>query len=966
MKKRYLVSLLALLLCACMMVPVLAVDGEYPDESYPEDDVYGGEYTDDAAEDAPAESADLHHGGVLTAAEMEALFQKGAKSVQVGDYLLQADEYTGNVRLTNMRTGDVVNSIPAMFIEGTENLNSGMRGEFYSDIVIEVAFDASRTNEEFSAGSSTGGHASDHDIDEANASVHAVNSFDACVARDQLHIETLDNGFLMTYDIGQVVKPLHPFVMTEEDWNIWIEKVEDPDRRAQLEDYYTRIDFDEVRAQIKKYQKLVKQHRGNEEYEGQLLAWSYTAGEGARIYRASRQLYDRGAHGVYYTWYEEKSDRFTNITRAAVAEWWAEAGMTVEDYEEICQHANGFSDPFFEGGITLPVTITVSKDGVLTYKAETKDIKTYPMYYLTTLSCGRFLVSSTSTDEGYLVVPSGSGAIISNASENAMNAKAEYPLMGMDNATSQSAGIPYRAQSVLPVFGVVRNDMAMTGIVHSMESMATAVVELNARVGDTRLNWVNTRFDMSQMDSIKINGRAQDTDEAYQIFPRVIVDKKAYTCIPNEDILLTYTMTTGDKANYSAMAEVYRETLLEKGMTERLQAEDNIPLMADVYGCVDRSQLILGVPFNTKYALTKFAQAREIMEYLETEAGVKDFAVRYLGWFNGGVFNTAPMKVKVQRQLGGTSALEELNTYMTEKGYDLYPDVNLVTVPRDEMFDGFNPNRMTAKRIDFVYAIICTPDLVTGETLQWQSRYAISPHVYDKLFNKFRAAADAKVSFLKKYAFSESGNSLTGDYTLNEYTYTNEAQQKVTAFMDGMKKDGYDIATETGNAYMFPYASTIFRAPMTSSKLLIETEQIPLLQMVLHGSIRYCGESINEHQDTNKYILECLEYGSLPYVRTMYAADETLKDTELLDYFSMNYKDWTEEITTIYGKVNAVMKDLQDQRIVDHEILSSKARKTTYEDGTQIIVNYDEVPFVYEGKTVAGEGYLVLGGTANS
>jgi uncharacterized FlaG/YvyC family protein len=86
-----------------------------------------------------------------------------------------------------------------------------------------------------------------------------------------------------------------------------------------------------------------------------------------------------------------------------------------------------------------------------------------------------------------------------------------------------------------------------------------------------------------------------------------------------------------------------------------------------------------------------------------------------------------------------------------------------------------------------------------------------------------------------------------------------------------------------------------------------------------------------------------------------------MQGTNYQNIYSANYQNWLEETAAIYKEVNAVMGSLQTQLIQNHERLADNVYVTTYENGTQIVVNYNLEDFKdpATGKTVSGLGYIV-------
>ncbi len=942
--KRIITLFLALILIFSMIVPAAA---DLLDSEAPVTDAY---------------TLENFYNGQGTAAQIEELFQQGAKSVQVGDYLLQVDAGTGNFRLVNLTTGKKLDSLPILFTEGIENITEAQsRQDYFSDLIVEYFFNPLIAMQQVSANASGGSGSGNAHASAAQSSTQFFYSFDHSVKLGQFKVSEIKNGFRLEYGINEVDTVIYPLVLSEEQWNKYIARIEDPAVREYAEYIYQPYDIDEIKKERSYWDKMAKKDKGNDVYEANYYEWNQKYANFVQWPGMDSVWKNEG--GIYYVHIPSSDKGPTAEDDAFIRECWSvHAKMTQEEYKELCEELHGYTSPYATGGCMIPVELTINDEGVLTYKIVCEEIEAGPGFYVNTVTAARWMCTSFTDDEGYLVVPSGSGAIIDNNTADGVMPKAMYQLGGSDNAKSQSGGIPYRETNVIPVYGVVKGNDAVTAIVESGIPHAVVDVQVDYPLANTSINRIAVQFETCLFDKVKVDGYDTDEQQAFQLFPRRIVDGLVYGLMPNESFSITFRMSEGNDANYSYMASVYRDMLIEKGMTEKLDAAESIPLMLDIFGCIDKSVLVLGMPFETKYALTRFEEAKEIMEYLKTEAGVENFDTRYLGWANGGYFSTAPTKIKVQRQLGGKDGLIDLINYMDDNGYGLYPDVNLVTVYKDEWFDGYNSNKMTSKRIDFVYAILHGTDLVTGKTMSgWFSRFAISPRYYDTVFTKFRSEIDAKLPELKSYAFSESGKTITSDFTINKYVYRGESAKMVENFMKQFEADGYKIATETGSEYMLPYVSNVWRLPQSSSKLLIETEQIPLAQMVLHGSVVYCGEAINETQEDSLYILRCLELGMSPYLESMYTVDDDLKDSEFMDYFSLNYKNWANSVKNIYGEVNEVMKDLQDKTIVSHEILAKNVRKTTYEGGVSVIVNYDKVPYDYNGQTVEARGYVVVG-----
>ena len=216
-----------------------------------------------------------------------------------------------------------------------------------------------------------------------------------------------------------------------------------------------------------------------------------------------------------------------------------------------------------------------------------EEIEAGPGFYVNYVHAARWMCTSFSDEEGYLVVPSGSGAIINNDASDVVMTQAQYLLGGTDNAKSQSGGIPYRETNVLPVYGVVKNGYAVTAIVESGIQHTTLDVEVDYPVAGRNINRIGILFETILFDSVKVDGYSSSDQQSFQLFPRRIVDGLAYGLLPKGSFEITFRMSEGNNANYSYMASVYRDKLIAEGMTEKADVDDALPLMMDIYGCID-------------------------------------------------------------------------------------------------------------------------------------------------------------------------------------------------------------------------------------------------------------------------------------------------------------------------------------------------------------------------------------------
>jgi uncharacterized membrane protein len=131
-----------------------------------------------------------------------------------------------------------------------------------------------------------------------------------------------------------------------------------------------------------------------------------------------------------------------------------------------------------------------------------------------------------------------------------------------------------------------------------------------------------------------------------------------------------------------------------------------------------------------------------------------------------------------------------------------------------------------------------------------------------------------------------------------------------------------------------------------NSRYKYSAATIPFMGMVLHGYKEYSGAAINLAGDYQYTLLKSIESGASPYF--VIAIDNTaeLKQKEdkkyLSKYYSVRYNIWYSDIVNTYKTLNDTLKDLKYTAIVKHEFIdsSNKVPKVTYENGTEIYLNY--------------------------
>lgn len=605
---------------------------------------------------------------------------------------------------------------------------------------------------------------------------------------------------------------------------------------------------------------------------------------------------------------------------------------------------------------------------------------------------------------GYTMIPDGSGALIRFQDLGTTAAAVTGKIYGQDYAFHEISGQNMETWR-LPVFGVIEDYVfdasgeqvldenliydeddeedangddedefsAATGYTTMSKGYVAiltegdSLAEITSEHGGAlhKYHSVYTTFYPRQKDSYMLNvvsatgSNAKWTVES----PRKYVGN--YT--------LKYIMLSGDQANYTGMASKYREYLEKNGYISKLEDDNSdIPLYIENFGSVQTTEKRFGLPVEVDTPLTTFEQSIEILELLK-EKNINNINLILRGWNNGGL-NTAPVsQLKVEKVLGGTKGLEQLNEYAKANGIGLFPSFDFAYARRgtDGSFDGFDAKEDTSKTIDNRTAGKKKYDPLY-QIYDKTSLMLISPNkflpFYEKISDKYQKFGISGISV------PTLGSDINSDHNEDEPLNREDSKELITEFLQRLKDDGYEVMLNAGNSYSFKYADHIVDVPLDSSERQTTSESIPFFGMVLHGYTDFAGTAINLAGDYKYNLLKTIENGASPYFILSYDNTSDLKNTVFNEYYSVRFGTWFGEETDnegnvtytggdvldTYNTLNEALKPIRTATVVSHEYIGNNIVKMTYDNGVSYILNYNNNPVTVEGHELGALEFVVI------
>lgn len=618
----------------------------------------------------------------------------------------------------------------------------------------------------------------------------------------------------------------------------------------------------------------------------------------------------------------------------------ASAGYTKEDADED-NAANGAAkqEEGDEARFTIPVVYSLEGEH-LVVAIPAKEVEFKPSYPLASVQVLKYFGAPDGSQEGYLFVPDGSGALIRLNNQKLNDEPYRMPVYGEDGTFDVKERIVTSETTRLPVFGLKRGDRAFIGIMEQGEALASVMADIGGRF--VSYNSVNGSFQFTAMDFYTLSSGTKTSSVP-------MFQKEAY----RGDIRVRYAFLSGRSANYVGMAGVYRNYLISKLKLAKLAPKGDSPFILELAGAFRKRQSFLGIPYESTESLTTYAEAIQLLAMLK-EQGIESVALRYVGWFNGGIRHSSPESISVDRALGGKSGFNKLIEYAARNGIRLYPDAAFL-----EQYKGSGGSAIF---LDRRKAGIYEYDPVTymKDTSRF-SHYVLSPV---ELPGKIDGFLDDYAKFgIGGLSLRDLGSVVNSDFDPSSPVDRQKALETIVRETGKLRKAAGSLMVSGGNAYALPYADIVVHAPTASSSMNITDEDVPFYQIALHGYVEMAGEPFNMDRYENPRIsmLKALETGSNVHYQWFYGPSSAVKDTDFNGLYALHYEDWFDEAAALYKEANPVLAKVRGQIITGHRKLADQVTETTFENGVTVIVNYGKTPVQANGMEIGAESFRVGG-----
>jgi len=538
--------------------------------------------------------------------------------------------------------------------------------------------------------------------------------------------------------------------------------------------------------------------------------------------------------------------------------------------------------------------------------------------------------------QGYALLPDGSGALARFKDNTARLSVYRGSVYGVDasQAYSHRTEPPRHVpplQPLMPVYGMAYGADQFAYFAHAKSGAEYMEIIFRPLNNTTFYNCVFPRFEFNNYHFQMYNQRGS-----------------GYDTLMNErnrfDISMAYEFLAGNEgdhpANYTGMASFYRDYLISTDQLRpaaRIPAEQDIPLRMDFMMAEARKSLI-GID---EIVVTNVNDADEILDSARGN-GITNINTGLMGFKKDGLTAGKIYRNVFSSQIGTKNEFEKLINKYADLGIDIsyIQDYSVI-------------NTYSAPYLNNAVKHVC--GWYIENLLNVQSN--IVPVSSVSLLRVDRAVRYLN-DFMKLTDYSASvtinglSNRLYGQYNNVRYTASDSMTEIRNAFAEASNRAL--INAEAPNQYVWAYTDRFLDTPMFSSQYMIETDTVPFLQMLLHGSMEMYSPYVNFSFHTDADILRMIDYNVYPSFLFTNEPSYMLSMTNSSDMFSTEFSQYEKLLYDVYAEVNNTLSQIAGLKWLSREVLCPGVVVNGYSGGVKVVINYTDEVVEVSGVRVGG------------
>lgn len=498
---------------------------------------------------------------------------------------------------------------------------------------------------------------------------------------------------------------------------------------------------------------------------------------------------------------------------------------------------------------------------------------------------GLFSVGAGSVGTHY-IIPDGCGAQID------MSTVSEKPLsLNLNMYGEDVLFYNYSQGALLPFFAMVKNGVSINAVIEKGDALSQLTCKRFEKGGGYLYNTF-TITPCAMVDGEFVRG------EGYKG-----VVSQSYTVTQNSD-------------GYNTIAAQVRDSLTQRNYLNSAATNtfSDVPFFINVVGSTDGERV-----------LTAFESAAEITALLKSR-GVRNIALRFSGYGKKGL-EALSQNMKLSDSLGGVEGFRKLNEEIAEQGNLLYIDANIVS-----------KNGKSTKQS----AIYDETSKFTGVA---PAEFSLAGNVTIK----------DNIAAMYKFASAyQSANICLNDASRLLYTDSTDVSrqdmlEKISSDVSALSATG-GLMLDYPAVYMLKQADSVFSTPNTAScEGVAGVTVVPVLQMVIHGSVVYGSVPVNvSNLSSEDALLKCAEYGCVPSFLFTHNADT-----------SISYSSYATQTAKLYSRAKK-LSTVMNMKMTSHEKVTDGVYKIMYDYSKIVYVNYNPSVVEINGVMISAKDFIII------
>lgn len=569
--------------------------------------------------------------------------------------------------------------------------------------------------------------------------------------------------------------------------------------------------------------------------------------------------------------------------------------------------------------------------------------KSRPVYEIAVVP---YFVSAANDAGGYVMVPSGSGALVEAKSLDKGEVKYSEPVYGGDISQRATMLKSSQHQVHLPVFGSSDNGKGMLGIIGN----GAACARVNVVTGDSDVGYTAAyaSFRIRGEENIVLTS-TDSHDSATTIYSQSVAGYKYLS--------VQYQPLKGD-ATYVDMANTYREYLLADGYLK--DRPDSVPaLSVDFLGSTQVTESFFGIPYQTDVATTTLQRTEEITAELKELIGDQSLLVTLSGYGKGGLADTViGGGFALSNKVGNKKDWNSLLDFAKQNNIILALDYNLTRFQKGS--SGFSLKSSAAYTTSHLDALQYSYILHTGLDTETASQDGTVWYLLSR--NKLSAAMDKAIASaqglgLHAVSFNSLSNTAYADYRAVRNTAKAQTDKDVAAELKKTGKANLAVVSTRANAYAALQSDYITETPSRSSQYTVFSEEIPFYALVFQGYKALSSASVNTAMNVRDAYLRAVSTGATLQFTLCDTHHDALQFEQNTAYVSSRYSDWKADIAAMVAESADLHSKVGNQAITSYEKADGLS-KTVFENGITVYVNYTDAAMESPLGTVPAMGFV--------